>query len=200
MGPKEKNLNLGLGRSLAVLLLALMLVSAKSPAPQALTQKAERMPETVILSKEAKLGAVRFNHLKHATLQWSPDGERQIDCVQCHHVAQPLAQALKHPPHKTVWPPNRETTLTAELLARDPNVVVPKCTDCHARTDQKPKLLTEVPSLKDESTDAIVLTNQEALHRSCCGCHEQAAKMRPALDPWPPTSRKCVSCHKKTAA
>ena len=159
------------------------------------------MPESILLSKEAKLGGVRFSHLKHATLKWSADGKGQVKCVECHHVAQPLAEALKHPPHKTVWPPDRKTTLTAELLAKDPTIVVPRCTDCHARADGKAKLLLEIPSLKFEGAEeATVLTNQHALHRSCGGCHDEVVKIRPALHPLPPKSKNCTGCHKRTAA
>jgi hypothetical protein len=173
--------------------------SLQSLPSQTAAQDGKKMPETIILSREAKLGGVRFSHLKHATQKWSADGASQITCVDCHHVAQPLAEALKRPPHKTVWPPDRKTTLTAELLAKDPSTVVPHCTDCHARADGKAKLLPEIPSLKFEGADeATVLTNQEAFHRSCGGCHDEVVKTRPALHPLPPTSKNCTGCHKRT--
>jgi len=159
------------------------------------------MPETITLAKEAKLGPVMFNHLKHATEKRSPDGTKTIECIECHHTAQPAAEAVKHPPHKTVWPADRTTTLTAELLGKDATLVVNVCTDCHARPDQKPKLLPEIPSLKFEgAAEATVLNNQQAFHRNCGGCHDEVVKARPTLDPAPPTSKKCVVCHKKTAA
>jgi hypothetical protein len=168
------------------------------PSPTA-AQDDKKMPETIILSKEAKLGGVRFSHLKHVTQKWSADGASQITCVACHHVAQPLAEALKRPPHKTVWPPDRNTTLTAELLAKDPTIVVPRCTDCHARADGKVKLLPEVPSLKfDGADEATVLNNDKAFHRSCGGCHDEVVKTRPALHPLPATSKNCTGCHKRT--
>ena len=172
---------------------------SQSQPSQTAAQDGKKMPETIILSREAKLGGVRFSHLKHATQKLSADGARQIACVDCHHVAQPLADALKHPPHKTVWPPDRKTTLTAELLAKDPSIVVPRCTDCHARSDGKPKLLPEVPSLKfDGADEATVLNNDKALHRSCGGCHDETVKLRPALHPLPPTAKNCSACHKRT--
>jgi hypothetical protein len=185
----------------ALLLFSLALVSTQSLPREASAQDARKMPETMVLSKEAKLGGVAFNHMKHATEKLSPDGTQVVPCVECHHTAQPLAEALKHPPHKIVWPADRTTTLTAELLGKDATLGVNKCTDCHARADAKPKLLPEIPSVKFEGSDeATVLNNQQAFHRNCGGCHDEVVKARPALDPAPPTSKKCTACHKKTAA
>jgi cytochrome c553 len=164
-------------------------------------QDAKKIPETIVLAKEAKLGPVTFNHMAHISKNRSPDGTKQIACVECHHTAQPAAEAVKHPPHKTVWPADRTTTLTAELLEKDATVTVNMCTDCHARAETKPKLLPEIPKLKFEGSEEMtVLTNQQAFHRSCGGCHDEAVKARPDLSPAPPTSKKCVACHKKTAA
>ena len=185
----------------ALLLFSLALVSTHSLPREASAQDAKKMPETMVLSKEAKLGGVAFNHMKHATEKLSPDGTQVVPCVECHHTAQPSAEALKHPPHKTVWPADRTTTLTAELLGKDATLVVNKCTDCHARADTKPKLLPEIPSLKFEGeAEPTVLNNQQAFHRNCGDCHDAVVKARPALDPAPPTSKKCTACHKKTAA
>jgi cytochrome c553 len=165
------------------------------------TSSQTKMPETITLAKEAKLGPVMFNHLKHATEKRSPDGTKQIECVECHHTAQPATEAAKHPPHKTAWPADRTTTLTAELLEKDATTTVVVCTDCHARADQKPKLLPEIPSVKFEgATEATVMNNQQAFHRNCGGCHDDVVKSRATLDPAPPTSKKCVACHKKAAA
>ena len=163
-------------------------------------QDAKKPPETIVLAKESKLGQVTFNHAAHFTEKRSADGTKPIACVECHHTAQPASEAVKHPPHKTVWPADRTTTLTAELLEKDPAVTVNICTDCHARSETKPKLLPEIPKLKVEGADELVLTNQQAFHRNCGGCHDEAVKARPALNPAPPTSKKCVACHKKTAA
>lgn len=186
---------------LAFLVFALALVSTRSiPAP-ASAQGGKKPPETIVLAKEAKLGPVAFNHMKHITEMRSPDGTKQIECVECHHTAQPAAEALKHPPHKTVWPADRTTTLTADLLEKDPSVTVVICTDCHARADQKPKLLPEIPRVKfEDAAEETTMNNQQAFHRNCGGCHDEVVKARPALDPAPPTSKKCVACHKKTAA
>jgi class III cytochrome C family protein len=165
------------------------------------TSSQTKMPDTITLAKEAKLGPVTFNHLKHATENRSPDGTKKIECVECHHTAQPASEAVKHPPHKTAWPADRTTTLTAELLDKDATIVVNACTDCHARADQKPKLIPEIPSVKFEgAAEATLMNNQQAFHHACGGCHDDAVKARPTLDPAPPTSKKCVACHKKVAA
>src|ERR1041385_475701 len=157
---------------LAFIVFALALVSNSPNSPSASAEDGKKAPEVIVLGKEAKLGQVTFNHLKHITEKRSPDGTKQLECVDCHHTAQPAADALKHPPHKTVHPADRTTTLTAELLEKDTTLVVNVCTDCHARADQKPKLLPEIPSLKFEgAAEATVLTNQQAFHRNCGGCH-----------------------------
>ena len=180
----------------------LLLASTSRTSLEVSAQDAKKPPETIVLAKESKLGQVTFHHLDHITKTRSADGTKPLECVECHHTAQPAAEALKHPPHKTAWPADRTTTLTAELLEKDPNApAVNICTDCHARADTKPKLLPEIPKLKFEGTEEpTVLTNQQAFHRNCGGCHDAVVKARPDLTPAPPTSKKCVACHKKTAA
>lgn len=186
----------------ALLFLVALVLGASTVTRQASAQDGKKPPETIVLAKEAKLGQVTFNHAKHFTEKRSPDGTQQIACVDCHHTAQPAAEAAKHPPHKTAWPADRTTTLTAELLEKDASAPpVNACTDCHARADTKPKLLPEIPSLKFEgNAEPTVLTNQQAFHRNCGGCHDEVVKARPSLDPPPPTSKKCTACHKKAAA
>ena len=185
----------------ASLICAVLLLASGSNVTRDVSAQGGKMPETIVLAKEAKLGQVSFNHLAHATKNRSADGTKQLACVDCHHTAQPAAEAAKHPPHKTAWPADRTTTLTAELLEKDANAVGAICTDCHARAETKPKLLPEIPQVKFEgSSEATVMTNQQAFHRSCGGCHDEVVKARPTLDPAPPTSKKCTACHKKTAA
>ena len=185
-----------------VLLSLLLLASTSRTTYDVSAQDAKKPPETIILAKEAKLGQVTFHHLDHITKNRSADGTKQIECVECHHTAQPASEAVKHPPHKTAWPADRTTTLTAELLEKDPNApAVNVCTDCHARAETKPKLLPEIPKVKFEGSDEpTIMTNQQAFHRNCGGCHDAVVKARPDLTPAPPTSKKCVACHKKAAA
>lgn len=188
---------------LAGLFVSIVLVSSSTRITSDVSAQAgKKPPETIVLAKEAKLGQVAFNHADHFTKNRSADGTKPIACVECHHTAQPASEAVKKPPHKTAWPADRTTTLTAELLEKDPNApAVNVCTDCHARADTKPKLLPEIPQLKFEgSAEPTVLTNQQAFHRNCGECHDAVVKARPDLAPPPPTSKKCVACHKKAAA
>jgi Zn ribbon nucleic-acid-binding protein len=184
----------------AVLSIVLVSQAAKVP-PGVPAEEGKKPPEVITLGGEAKLGPIKFNHLDHITKNRSADGTKQLECVECHHTAQPLAEAVKHPPHKTVWPADRTTTLTMELLEKEATAVGAVCRDCHARADTKPKVLPEIPQVKFEgSAEVTIMTNQQAFHRNCAGCHDAVVKARPDLTPPPPTSKKCMACHKKAAA
>ena len=162
-------------------------------------ETSEKLPEIITLGTEAKLGMIKFSHIDHTTKNRSIEGIK-ISCIECHHVAQPAAEAAKHPPLKTAWPADRTTTLTAELFEKDPSAAqVAVCRDCHARAEMKPKLLAETPLIKLEvGTELITLNNQQAFHRNCAGCHDEIVKTSKELNP--PTSKKCTTCHKRTAA
>ncbi len=186
---------------LAGFVLAIFLVSSTSKITADVSaQEGKKPPETITLGAEAKLGSIKFNHIDHITKNRSVDGTTQLACVDCHHTAQPASEVVKHPPHKTAWPADRTTTLTTDLFEKDPSApVVNACRDCHARADTKPKLLPEIPQVKFEGgTEPTIMTNQQAFHRNCGGCHDEVAKKRP--DTTAPTSKKCLACHKKTAA
>jgi hypothetical protein len=186
---------------LAGFIFAIFLVSSTATIPADVSaQGGKKPPETITLGADAKLGQVKFNHLDHISNNRSADGTSQIACVECHHTAQPAAEAAKHPPHKTAWPADRTTTLTAELLEKDPSAPpVTACRDCHARADTKPKLLPEIPQVKFEgSAEPTIMTNQQAFHHDCGDCHDLVAKKKP--DTTAPTSKKCMQCHKKAAA
>jgi len=163
------------------------------------TSSQTKVPETLVLAKQSKLGQVTFNHMKHATENRSADMSSPIACVECHHSAQPAAEAAKHPPHKTAYPADRTTTLTMDLAASDPKAVGAICTDCHARTGEKPKLLPAIPSVTlPGGSEPTTMTNQQAFHVNCGGCHDAVAKAK--ADTTAPTSKKCTTCHKKAAA
>jgi hypothetical protein len=185
----------------AALIFALMLIyRAPVTVADRAVQDVKKPPEVIVLGPEAKLGGVKFNHADHFTKNHSVDGTKPIACVECHHTAQPASEAAKHPPHKTVWPADRTSTLTAELAEKDPNALGAACRACHARADTKPKLLPALPEIKNDAGETVVLNNQQAFHRNCAGCHDEVVKARPNLSPAPPTSKKCVACHKKAAA
>lgn len=183
----------------AVLVSILVIFTTPKTFSEASAQDGKRLPEIITLGTEAKLGSIKFSHIDHTTKNRSIEGSK-ISCIECHHVAQPAAEAAKHPPLKTAWPADRTTTLTAELFEKDPNAAqVAVCRDCHARAEMKPKLLAEVPQIKLEvGTELITLVNQQAFHRNCAGCHDEIVKTSKDLSP--PTSKKCTTCHKRTAA
>lgn len=162
-------------------------------------QDAKKPQDTYTLATEAKLGPVTFSHINHTSKNRNLEGTGPSSCIECHHTAQPAAEAAKHPPLKTVWPADRTTTLSAEVLAKDPTAVGAVCRDCHVRAEAKPKLLPENPQVKfGVGTELVTLTNQQAYHRNCAGCHDEIVKTR--TDVTPPTSKKCTACHKRVAA
>ena len=182
----------------ALLVLSVLLVSGRFRVETS-ALNGRKPPEVVVIGTEAKLGVVKFSHLDHITKNRSVEGAK-IACIECHHTAQPASEAARHPPLKTVWPADRTTTLTADLFEKDPAAPeVNSCRDCHARADTKPKLLPEIPQIKLEvGTELVTLTNQQAFHRNCAGCHDEIMKTSKDLNP--PTSRKCTACHKRAAA
>jgi nitrate/TMAO reductase-like tetraheme cytochrome c subunit len=159
-------------------------------------QQPTPQPETIVLAEKAPLGKVTFNHLNHTSRNYNIEGTRPVYCIECHHVEQPVAEAKKLPPHQTSYPPDRTTTLTAELLAKEPGTNVTPCRGCHARKEEKPLLWPAIPEIKSENSTAIMtMTNQQAFHRACAGCHDQVVKTRPEAKA--PGTSKCTSCHKK---
>lgn len=184
--------------ALAILTGVALVLGSQILTFDASAQGGKKPQDTYVLAGEAKLGAVKFSHVDHITKNRSIEGS-QVTCVECHHTAQPAADAARHPPLKTAWPADRATTLTMELAEKDANAVGAVCRDCHARADAKPKLLPEIPTIKLEvGTELVTLNNQQAFHRNCAGCHDEIAKTR--TDVTPPTSKKCTACHKRAAA
>ena len=170
--------------------------SAQTPTPS----DGRKPPEVRVLGLEATLGKITFSHIDHITKNRNLAGTAPMACIECHHTAQPAVEAAKHPPLKTAWPTDRTSTLTIDQFDKDPQApVVVVCRDCHSRAETKPKLLPEIPQIKlEEGTALITVTNKEAFHRNCAGCHDEVVKNR--KDANPPTSKKCMLCHKKAAA
>jgi len=183
-----------LGMSI-VLGLGIAIVDASSALPVADPQ-GPVMPGTIELAKESKLGPVTFNHADHVTKNFNLAGNGPIACTECHHTAQPASEVTKNPLLKTAWPADRTTTLTADLVAKNPSAVGDiLCVDCHARSGATPKTLPAIPTIKSESDQVITVTNQVAFHRNCGGCHEQVLKARPTAKS--PSPQKCSKCHSK---
>lgn len=151
----------------------------------------QTMPDVVTLGKDAKLGAVTFDHKKHNDGTYKVDGKTGMTCTQCHHTAQP---------GKAAWPADRKDTLTLELFTKDAKAAgVTSCRDCHARTGEKPILAEAIPQFTPAgATSAVALNNQQAFHRSCTQCHTEVKKANPATKA--PQAMQCTVCHKKAAA
>lgn len=183
---------------LATLICIMLIASTSENVNRVSAQDTKKLPDAMTLAADAKLGAVKFSHTDHVTKNRSIEGS-VMTCIECHHTSQPAAEAAKHPPLKTAWPADRTTSLTTELVAKDANAVGGLCRDCHARADTKPKLLPAIPQIKLEvGTELVTLNNQQAFHRNCAGCHDEIVKTNKDLNP--PTSKKCIACHKRTAA
>src|SRR5687767_11798938 len=104
----KKLLKLGVVLTIAVLLSAV----GFRDYPGGVTSRAQvrqdiKMPEVIVLGKDAKLGSVTFNHVSHNGGKYSIDGTGPIACAECHHAAQPASELAKHPPLKTAWPADR---------------------------------------------------------------------------------------------
>lgn len=164
--------------------------SAEAPGQQ-------KPPEVLQLATDSKLGPVTFNHLNHITKNYNLEGTGPVVCIECHHTAQPASEVAKLPPLKTAWPPDRTTTLTADLIEKDPKAAeVIACRSCHSKTGTTPKLLPAIPQIKYEGGTALItLNNQQAFHRNCASCHDEVVKNR--KDAKAPATQKCTACHKK---
>jgi cytochrome c553 len=192
----KRNLLLGAG---AVLIGAALFYFSGPRYVIAQTQEVQKMPEVITLGKDAKLGQVTFNHVKHNGGTYTISPGTPIACITCHHTARPAAEIAKNPPLKTAWPADRTTTLTKELFDKDPKAAgVASCRDCHARQGEKPKLIDAIPEIKHEASAALLsMTNMQAFHRTCAGCHTEVKKTVPASKG--PIQTQCMLCHKKAA-
>jgi hypothetical protein len=143
---------------------------------------------------KAKSLSVLFSHVNHATKNYSIDGTKPIGCVECHHTDQPAAEAAKHPPLKSGYPADRTVTLTAETVKDPKTPKVETCRSCHTQEGQKPRLLEAMAEVTYEGdTDPTILTNEEAFHRNCNSCHDQAVEKRKIATA--PTTNECLKCH-----
>ena len=176
-------------------LICLWLVTGFNTATS--SQEAKKPQDVYELARESKMGKVTFSHINHTTKNRNLDVTGPVACVECHHTAQPASELAKFPPLKTAFPADRTTILTAELMSKDPNALGGvTCAKCHARAGMKPEAWPEIPQIKLEvSTAVVTLTNQQAFHRNCAGCHDQVVKNHKDVNP--PTSTKCGGCHKK---
>ncbi|HEX8559260.1 MAG TPA: cytochrome c3 family protein [Pyrinomonadaceae bacterium] len=174
--------------------------SALKSGPASLTAQGGQAPKdeyklsTDSRKDKAKSLPVTFSHVNHATKNYSVDGTKPIGCVECHHTDQPAAEAAKHPPLKSAHPADRAVALTAETVKDAKTPKVETCRSCHAQEGAKPALLAAIPEVTyDGDTDPTVLTNEEAFHRNCNSCHDEAVAKRKLTTA--PTTNECVKCH-----
>jgi hypothetical protein len=108
--------------SLLLALAAFGSISAvnRSTAQTTVPGGGRKPPEVRVLGQEAKLGTVTFSHIDHITKNRNLAGTAPMACIECHHTAQPAAEAGKHPPLKTAWPADRTSTLTIDQFDKDP--------------------------------------------------------------------------------
>jgi cytochrome c553 len=173
---------------------ALRSASAALAAQGGQAPKDEYKLSTDSKKDKAKSLSVPFSHLNHATKNYSVDGTKPIGCVECHHTDQPAAEAAKHPPLKSAHPADRTVTLTAETVKDPKTPQVETCRACHAQEGDKPKLGDAIPEVTYEGdTDPTLLTNEQAYHRNCNGCHDAAVEKRKLTNA--PTTNECIKCH-----
>ena len=168
--------------------------SASLAAQAGQTPKDEYKLSTDSKKDKTKSLSVPFSHVNHASKKYSIDGTKVIGCAECHHTDQPAAEAAKHPPLKTAYPADRTVTLT-DATAKDPKTPkVESCRACHAQEGEKPKIGDAIPEVTyDGDTDPTVLDNEEAYHRNCNVCHDQATELRKLKTA--PTTNECAKCH-----
>jgi len=173
---------------------ALRSASASLAAQGGQAPKDEYKLSTDSKKDKTKSLSVPFSHVNHATKNYSIDGTKVIGCVECHHTDQPAAEAAKHPPLKSAHPADRTVTLTAETAKDAKTPPVPSCRACHAQEGDKPKFGDAIPEVTYEGdTDPTVLDNEQAYHRNCNGCHDQATELRKIKTA--PTNNECLKCH-----
>jgi cytochrome c553 len=173
---------------------ALLLVGTHlSPAAAAALLASKTEPKEVILSKNSKdpkAKPVYFSHEAHATqAKYSADGKAAMSCAECHHTDQPktgLTGVLKTS--------ERDVLLTSKNLQDAGAAPVKGCHECHSQAGVKPTGIAAVPTVKyPDEDDETTLTNDEAFHRNCAGCHDAVKKRDPATKA--PGSNKCAECH-----
>ncbi|PYS67079.1 MAG: hypothetical protein DMF73_20160 [Acidobacteria bacterium] len=167
---------------LAAFIVSIVLLSSASNITRDVSAQGKKPPETIVLGKEAKLRRSGMFSLVARVINMSLLRRSRIHVVAyCYKYFVPTG-----------------------LAALFVTVIVCGITAIKSRASGspfEPKLLPEIPQVKFEgSAEPTVMTNQQAFHRNCGGCHDEVVKARPNLDPAPPTSKKCTTCHKKAAA
>ena len=153
----------------------------------------------IILSKDShdpKWGELKpeavFDHTKHHDLTHTLDGETATACIYCHHTEQPMPVAGKPYLKKS----ERNEVLTAAQLESSKQAVN-SCRVCHfqeatAATAEFPPKSIKYPREMGLPPSGK-LTNDNAYHIRCLGCHDVAMKRDPKLK----SPQACGDCHVK---
>ena len=164
----------------------------RSASASLIAQTKPAQDEYKLATLGKKQPSVTFRHDNHTNKNYSVDGTKPIACVECHHTEQPAAAVTKIAGMKTAHPADRTVALTAETAKDAKTPEVQTCWACHARGDEKPKLLDANPEFTPEGeSDPLTLNAEEAFHRNCIGCHTAANEKRKAKAP-----ANCNECHK----
>ena len=67
---------------LGIIFVLLMITGARGIVADGTIQDIKKPPEVITLGADAKLGAIKFNHLDHITKNHSADGTKPIACVE----------------------------------------------------------------------------------------------------------------------
>jgi cytochrome c553 len=133
-----------------------------------------------------------FDHTKHHDLTHTLDGKTATACVECHHTEQPSAPTNQ--PYLKRF--ERKVMLTAEQLesSKEP---VKSCRNCHwqeatAASAEFPPKSVKYPRETGKPPSGK-LTNDNAYHTNCLGCHDVAMKREPKLK----APQACGDCHVK---
>ena len=190
----------------AVLAKSDLLIDGVNP-PHAVDIAGKVIPESsatqpdkpIILSKDSndpKWGELKpeatFDHMKHHDVTHSLDGRTATACVYCHHTEQPMPVAGKPYLKKS----ERNEVLTAAQLETSKQAVN-SCRVCHfqeatAATAEFPPKSVKYPREMGIPPSGP-LTNDNAYHLRCIGCHEAAVKRDSKLK----SPLACGDCHVK---
>ena len=172
---------------------------AVDTAGKAIPDSSATQPDKpIILSKDStdpKWGEFKpetpFDHTKHNTdVTHTLDGKTLTACVHCHHTEQPMPVAGKPYLKKS----ERTATLTAAQLETSKQPVN-SCRHCHFQeatdpTDEFPPAGVKYPK-EMRLPPSGKLTNENAYHLRCIGCHDAAMKRDPKLK----SPQGCGDCH-----
>jgi hypothetical protein len=165
--------------------------SATQPDKPIIFSKDSHDPKWGELKPEA-----RFDHTKHNTdVTHTLDGKTVTNCVYCHHTQQPMPVAGRPFLKKS----ERAEALTAAQLETSKQAVN-SCRHCHfqastAATNEYPPKSVKYPRELGLPPSGP-LTNDNAYHIRCLGCHDAAMKRDPKLK----APQGCGECHVNKSA